>query len=74
VTAIVGAECVIYAGNRFRCPLTGLAGSLGSEHGQVTDIFLPKWLATNIARIYGPLFGLALVLHGRNAWRNKRGC
>lgn len=68
---LVGAECAIYAGNGFRCPLTGLAEDLGAEHGQVTDIFLPKWLADNIANIYAPLYGLALVLHGRNLLRRR---
>jgi len=63
---LVGGECLIYAGNGFRCPLTGLAEDLGAESGQITDIFLPKWLADNIANIYGPLFAIALVLHGRN--------
>ena len=63
---LVGGECAIYAGNGFRCPLTGLAEDLGAEHGQVTDIFLPKWLADNIANIYAPLFAVALVIHGRN--------
>jgi hypothetical protein len=67
--AVVGAECAIYAGNGFRCPLTGLAEDLGAERGSVTDIFLPRWLAANIDRIYGPLFALALVLHGRNLRR-----
>lgn len=64
--ALVGAECAIYAGNQFRCPLTGLAEDLGAESGSVTDIFLPSWLASNIARIYFPLFLIALFLHGRN--------
>lgn len=67
---LVGAECAIYAGNGFRCPLTGLAEDLGAESGSVTDIFLPRWLAANIARIYFPLFVIALVLHGRNLWRS----
>ncbi len=65
-SAVVGGECLIYAANGFRCPLTGLAENLGAARGSVTDIFLPKWLASNIARIYGPLFALALCLHARN--------
>ena len=68
VTAIVGAECLIYAGNGFRCPLTQVAEDLGAESGSVTDIFLPKWLAANVANIYTPLFAIALWLH----WRNLR--
>jgi hypothetical protein len=68
---VVGAECAIYAGNGFRCPLTGLAEDLGAESGQVTDIFLPDWLARNIANIYGPLYALGLLLHLRNLLRSR---
>lgn len=68
---IAGAETLIYAGNGFHCPLTGLAEELGSEHGQVTDIFLPKWLADNIANIYGPLFAAGLMLHARNLLQRR---
>ncbi len=64
--AAVGAECAIYVGNGFRCPLTGVAERLGSAHGAVTDIFLPRWLAFNIDKIYGPLFAVGLLLHTRN--------
>ena len=69
---LVGGECAIYAGNGFRCPLTGVAEALGAESGQVTDIFLPKRLADNIANIYGPLFATALILHGRNVRKRNR--
>jgi hypothetical protein len=68
---LVGSECVIYAGNGFRCPLTGLAEDLGAESGSVTDIFLPDWLARNIANIYAPLYVVALILHGRNLRRRS---
>jgi hypothetical protein len=64
--AIALGETLIYAANGFRCPLTGLAEQLGAEHGQVTDIFLPKWLADNIVNIYTPLLALGLSLHARN--------
>lgn len=65
-------ECAIYAANGFRCPLTDLAEDLGAEHGAVTDIFLPDWLASNIARIYTPLLAVALVLHARNVVRRRQ--
>jgi hypothetical protein len=67
--AITAGECVIYAGNGFQCPLTRLAEDLGAERGAVTDIFLPSWLASNIVRIYVPLFALGMVLHARNLLR-----
>jgi hypothetical protein len=66
---VVGAECLIYAANGFRCPLTGVAENLGAERGSVTDIFLPSWLASNIDRICGPLFAVGLLLHVRNLGR-----
>ena len=50
----------------FRCPLTDLAEDLGAVHGAITDIFLPDWLAGNVARLYTPLLVVALILHARN--------
>lgn len=64
--AIATGEVIIYAGNGFRCPLRTLAEDLGEEKGSVTDIFLPGWLARNIANIYTPLFALGMYLHARN--------
>jgi hypothetical protein len=69
--AVAIGESVVYAANGFRCPLTGLAERLGSDHGAVTDIFLPKWLAANIARIYTPLLLWAIVLHAGNLRRRS---
>lgn len=71
--AIATGESAVYAGNGFRCPLTDVALDLGSEHGQVTDIFLPQWLARNIANIYVPLSTLGLLLHARLMLRAHRG-
>jgi hypothetical protein len=71
LAAVVGGECAIYAANGFHCPLTRVAEDLGAESGSVTDIFLPKWLAANVANIYGPMFGVALILHARNLRRRN---
>jgi hypothetical protein len=70
--AIAAGETAVYAGNRFRCPLRQLAENLGEERGSVTDIFLPQWLASNIARIYGPLFAIGTLLHVRNLLDQRR--
>jgi len=54
-----GAELVAvkaYAGNGWRCPLTSLAEGLGAERGSVSDIYLPRWLATKLAEITSPIF------------------
>lgn len=64
-------ESAIYAGNGFRCPLTGVAERLGAESGAITDIFLPNWLARNVANIYVPLLLTAIVLHARNLLRRR---
>jgi hypothetical protein len=67
--AVVAGESVVFLGNGARCPLTGLAESLGAESGSVTDIFLPKWFAHYLPVIHVPVVGLAIYLHGRNLLR-----
>jgi hypothetical protein len=63
---IVGTECAIFLANGARCPLTAVAESLGAEHGSVTDIYLPGWLARSLPVIHIPLVALAAGLHWRN--------
>lgn len=57
--AISLAECAVYAGNGFVCPLTPLAESLGAAKGLVSDIFLPDWFARNL-----PIIGSAVLITG----------
>jgi len=64
--AAVAGEIVIFAANRFRCPLTELAEHVGAERGTVTDIYLPRWFAHNLPAIHVPLILLAGYLHRRN--------
>ena len=71
--AVVVAECVVFAANGLRCPLTDVAESLGAEGGSVTDIYLPTWLARNLPAIHVPLLILTIVLHRRNLQR-RDGC
>jgi hypothetical protein len=66
---VVAAESLVFLGNGARCPLTGIAESLGAESGSVTDIFLPKWFAHYLPVIHVPVVGLAIYLHGRNLLR-----
>lgn len=56
------AEGVVLALNGGRCPLTTYAEKLGSTHGQITDIFLPKWFADQVFKVYTVLFILGLLL------------
>jgi hypothetical protein len=65
--AVAGAgvlgESVVYLANGARCPLTGLAESLGADRGSVTDIYLPGWLARNLPAIHIPTIALVACLH-----------
>jgi hypothetical protein len=56
------AEGMVLAFNGGRCPLTTYAEKLGSTHGQITDIFLPKWFADRVFIVYTALFVLGLLL------------
>jgi hypothetical protein len=69
--AIVAGETLVFAGNGFRCPLTGLAERYGAQRGSVTDIYLPKWFAHNMPAIHTPLLVLMTYLHARNLRRAK---
>lgn len=59
--AVFLAEGVVLIVNGWRCPLTAIAENLGSAHGQVTDILLPKWFADRVWVIYTWLFAGALI-------------
>ena len=63
---VVAGESLIFAANRFRCPLTQIAERAGAEHGAVTDIYLPHWFARKLPAIHVPLIVLAGYLHTRN--------
>lgn len=63
--AVVAIEGVVYLANGARCPLTGLAESLGAESGSVTDIYLPSWFARQLPVIHVPVVILILALHRR---------
>jgi len=63
---VVAGETMIFVGDGFRCPLAQVAERIGAEHGSVTDIYLPRWLARNLPAIHVPLIVLAGYLHARN--------
>ena len=70
--AIVAGEVLVFAGNGFRCPLTGLAERYGAHSGSVTDIYLPKWFAHNMPAIHTRLLVLMTYLHARNLRRSRQ--
>lgn len=61
--AVVLGESVVYLANGARCPLTGVAESLGAESGSVTDIYLPGWFARRLPAIHVPIIALIVCLH-----------
>ena len=61
--AVVLGESVVFLANGARCPLTGLAETLGAESGSVTDSYLPKGLARSLPAIHVPIVALIAFLH-----------
>ena len=53
---VVLVECGVLAGNRGRCPLTGMAARHTGQRSANFDIHLPLWLARYNKTIFGALF------------------
>jgi len=51
-------EGVMLILNRWTCPLRIMVEKYGAENGQVSDIFLPKWLADRLFEIGIGLFAV----------------
>jgi hypothetical protein len=68
---VVAGECLVFAADGFRCPLTGMAERAGATSGSVTDIYLPAWFARNLPAIHVPLLVLIGWLHGRTLRRRR---
>ena len=70
LTCIVMVEVLILALNRWRCPLTGVAGRYTDDRRANFDIYLPAWLARYNKLIFGTLFvaGLASVFLRWRGW------
>jgi hypothetical protein len=60
LVAIV-AEGLVISRNNGRCPLTDMVEELGGEHGSVSDIFLPRWVAEHIPHISCTLLGIGMA-------------
>ena len=61
LSAIVGAEVLVLAFNRWRCPLTSVAARYTSDRRDNFDILLPLWLARYNKHIFGSLYVAGLV-------------
>jgi hypothetical protein len=64
--ALVVGEALVFYGNGRRCPLTGVAESLGAKRGAVTFMFLPGWIARHLFGLTLPIVLTSLALHVRN--------
>ena len=71
--AAVALESAVFVANDGVCPLTPLTERLGSQHGQVSDIFLPNVIARTIPIWSSSLIVLAIGLHGRSVVRRTTG-
>jgi hypothetical protein len=59
----VSGEALVFLGNGRQCPLTVLVEDLGSDHGQVSDIFLPDVIAKNIFAISTSMLGVGAIAY-----------
>lgn len=64
---VVLIEVVILVGNRWRCPLTGVAANYTSDRSDNFDIYLPVCVARHNKLIFGLLF-LGGVLFTLGRW------
>jgi hypothetical protein len=55
-------EGVVLLISGWKCPLTVYAEKLGAEDGSVADIFLPKFIADQMFRIFGFISVICFVL------------
>lgn len=60
--AIIVIEGIVLFLNKFKCPLTTLAGKYGDLHERFSDIFLPQQFAALIMPIFTTLFTIGLIL------------
>ena len=56
LSGVVLIECAVLVMNRWRCPLTDVAGRYTSDRADNFDIYLPIWLARHNKVIFGALF------------------
>jgi hypothetical protein len=73
LVSFVVFEIVILIINRWRCPLTGIAGRFTPDRGDNFDIFVPLWLARYNKEIFGSLFLAGLVYTAFMWWQHVNG-
>lgn len=67
INGLVIVEVFVLALNRWRCPLTAVAGRFTASRSANFDIYMPVWLARHNKGVFGTLFVVGdLVVLG--AW------
>ena len=59
--AVVMAEVLVLAFNRWRCPLTPIAARYTDDRRDNFDIYLPEWLARHNKPIFAVLYVAGLL-------------
>ena len=62
LAVLVLGEVVVLWINRWSCPLTGVAARYTDDRSANFDVYLPEWLARYNKQIFGPLYGVGLVV------------
>jgi len=71
--AVVIAEGIVLALNKWKCPLTTLAQRYGGKEERIADIFLPKVFSPYLLRVLTAMFASAsLILIGKTFLYSKR--
>ena len=62
---------IVHAANGFECPLATLVYQLAGRR-DVTDIFLPDWIARNIMPVSTVIFVVGVLLIVRSEYRRRK--
>ena len=65
---IVFIEVLVLAFNRWRCPLTSIAGRYTADRRDNFEIYLPEWLARHNKLIFGALYTVGLLYTFARWW------
>ena len=68
LAVLVLGEVVVLWLNGWRCPLTDVAARYTDDRRANFDIYLPEWLARYNKHIFGPLYGVGLVVLAIRWW------
>lgn len=59
---IVFLEVMVLVANRWRCPLTDVAGRYTEDRRDNFDIYLPEWVARHNKTIFGAIYVAGIIM------------